>query len=223
MRGMGRARGDRLRLLIWCRHNRIARALGARRVPADPPPRRASEDGPRAAVRDDPDSEPARADAGPGRRPPGLLGRGQLAGRRSEVPDQAGQSGRRLESARSHVRLAGASICSIAPDRASASYGSSGGRSSRRTLRALEERFAPAVIRIPEPKRLYPLGAAAGPLIGSTGVDGQGLLGLEARYERDLHGVDGKMLDFLSGHRGKHDGPGTDRPGRAARSGRRPS
>ncbi len=73
---------------------------------------------------------------------------------------------------------------------------------------AIERRFWPAVIRMPEPKRLYPLGAAAGPLIGSTGVDGQGLLGLEARYERDLHGVDGKMLDFLSGHRGKHEGPG---------------
>jgi cell division protein FtsI (penicillin-binding protein 3) len=73
---------------------------------------------------------------------------------------------------------------------------------------ALEERFSPALIRLPEPKRLYPLGAAAGPLIGSTGVDGQGLLGLEARYERDLHGIDGKMLDFRSGRREKHDGPG---------------
>ncbi|MFB3908457.1 MAG: penicillin-binding transpeptidase domain-containing protein [Candidatus Eisenbacteria bacterium] len=84
---------------------------------------------------------------------------------------------------------------------------------TRRTLpeavaRDLEERFGPALIRLPEPKRLYPLGPAAAPLLGATGIDGLGLFGLEGRYEGSLRGEDGRMLDFLSGHRSLHEGPG---------------
>lgn len=79
---------------------------------------------------------------------------------------------------------------------------------SETTARMLERRFYPAMIRRSEPKRLYPLGIAAASLVGATGVDGAGLVGVEARYEHALHGVDGRMLDFCSGSRIKHKGPG---------------
>lgn len=41
-------------------------------------------------------------------------------------------------------------------------------------------------------RRVYPQGMLAGQVLGSVGVDGAGLAGLEYRYERQLHGVDGK-------------------------------
>lgn len=72
----------------------------------------------------------------------------------------------------------------------------------------LEKEFAPALIRLSEPKRLYPLGSAAAPLLGTTGVDGEGLLGLEARYDEHLAGEEGRMLDFRSGYSRRHEGPG---------------
>ena len=72
---------------------------------------------------------------------------------------------------------------------------------------SLETEFAPGLIRCPESKRLYPLGKAAGPLLGATGVEGQGLFGLEGRYDRVLRGADGRVLDFRSGS-ARHSGPG---------------
>ena len=82
------------------------------------------------------------------------------------------------------------------------------GAVAEKTARMLQRRFFPAVIRLREPKRLYPLGSSAAPLLGATGVDGDGLLGIEARYQRFLRGVDGRMLDFRSGSTRKHLGPG---------------
>jgi cell division protein FtsI (penicillin-binding protein 3) len=72
---------------------------------------------------------------------------------------------------------------------------------------SLENAFAPGLIRRSEPKRLYPLGPAAGPLLGATGIEGQGLFGLEGRFDRYLRGVDGRVLDFRSGS-SRHSGPG---------------
>ncbi len=73
---------------------------------------------------------------------------------------------------------------------------------------SLEMRFGRAVIRTREPKRFYPLGPVAAPLLGATGVDGLGLFGLEGRYERYLRGTNGRVLDFRSCRPDLHQGPG---------------
>jgi cell division protein FtsI/penicillin-binding protein 2 len=46
----------------------------------------------------------------------------------------------------------------------------------------------PGVYLAPEAARTYPLGDFAGPLLGFTGVDNQGLSGLEYAYNRYLKG-----------------------------------
>lgn len=43
-------------------------------------------------------------------------------------------------------------------------------------------------------KRYYPNGSLAAQLLGFTGSDGQGLVGLEASYNSTLHGVDGQVI-----------------------------
>jgi cell division protein FtsI (penicillin-binding protein 3) len=45
-----------------------------------------------------------------------------------------------------------------------------------------------------EPKRFYPNKALAGPLIGFTGIDNEGLEGLERAYDKTLRGVNGWVL-----------------------------
>lgn len=46
----------------------------------------------------------------------------------------------------------------------------------------------------PEEKRVYPSGRLAGPVLGFTGVDNQGLAGLELRYEEALRGRPGRAV-----------------------------
>lgn len=53
----------------------------------------------------------------------------------------------------------------------------------------------PCLSAILESKRLYPLGTAGGSLVGVVGQDEDGLGGLEAAYDADLEGVDGKILE----------------------------
>ena len=43
-----------------------------------------------------------------------------------------------------------------------------------------------------EPRRTYPQGSMASQLIGSVGTDNVGLAGLEQRFEKTLHGTDGR-------------------------------
>ena len=43
-------------------------------------------------------------------------------------------------------------------------------------------------------KRYYPMGSLASNILGFTGDDGQGLLGLESKYEKILKGEDGKLV-----------------------------
>ena len=43
-------------------------------------------------------------------------------------------------------------------------------------------------------KRYYPMGNLASNILGFTGDDGQGLLGLESKYEKVLKGEDGKLV-----------------------------
>lgn len=45
---------------------------------------------------------------------------------------------------------------------------------------------------VSEPNRTYPQGALAGQLLGSVGLDGNGLSGIEQQFDADLHGDDGQ-------------------------------
>jgi len=45
---------------------------------------------------------------------------------------------------------------------------------------------------LPDSRRIYPQGELAGQVIGTTGVDNQGLTGLEASEDQLLHGTDGE-------------------------------
>ena len=47
---------------------------------------------------------------------------------------------------------------------------------------------------IPDSRRVYPDGELAGQLIGSVGMENEGLTGLEASFEEQLHGADGERL-----------------------------
>ena len=47
---------------------------------------------------------------------------------------------------------------------------------------------------IEEPKRYYPAGDMATSLLGEVGVDGNGLSGVELRYERELEGEPGELI-----------------------------
>lgn len=49
-------------------------------------------------------------------------------------------------------------------------------------------------------KRYYPYGELASKVIGFTGGDNQGILGLEVRYESVLKGTDGKILTLTTAH-----------------------
>lgn len=47
-------------------------------------------------------------------------------------------------------------------------------------------------------KRYYPLGSLASKVIGFTGSDNQGIIGLEVEYEKYLHGIDGTILTLTT-------------------------
>ena len=47
-------------------------------------------------------------------------------------------------------------------------------------------------------KRYYPLGTLASRVIGFTGSDNQGIIGLEVEYEKYLHGIDGTILTLTT-------------------------
>ncbi|HTT89322.1 MAG TPA: penicillin-binding protein 2 [Acidimicrobiales bacterium] len=55
----------------------------------------------------------------------------------------------------------------------------------------------PGVYTMQEPKRFYPAGQLASPLIGSVGIDGQGLSGLEYKYNSLLAGKPGKLVEDM--------------------------
>lgn len=53
----------------------------------------------------------------------------------------------------------------------------------------------PGVYTIQEPKRFYPAGQLASPLLGMVGTDGNGLSGLEYKYNTLLAGRPGKLVE----------------------------
>ena len=71
----------------------------------------------------------------------------------------------------------------------------------------------PGVIVIPAPRRLYPYGRVAGQLLGFTGVDGNGLGGLELQLDSLLRGQKGRLIlqrDGLNRQRQSVDYPRVD-------------
>ncbi|MFP4235078.1 MAG: peptidoglycan D,D-transpeptidase FtsI family protein [Nitriliruptoraceae bacterium] len=59
---------------------------------------------------------------------------------------------------------------------------------------AVRELALPGIGVLTEPHRLYPAGSLAGQVVGFTDIDGQGLQGLEAVYDRVLAGTPGTLL-----------------------------
>ncbi|MDQ3946600.1 MAG: penicillin-binding protein 2 [Actinomycetota bacterium] len=62
------------------------------------------------------------------------------------------------------------------------------------TAEAVRKLDLPGVDFLPESKRFYPSGPLAGPLLGSVGLDNQGLSGLEVAYEKTLTGKPGEIV-----------------------------
>lgn len=60
----------------------------------------------------------------------------------------------------------------------------------------------PGVYSLSEPKRFYPAGQLARPLVGLAGIDGKGLGGLELKHQSILEGRPGKLVEQTdpSGH-----------------------
>ena len=64
----------------------------------------------------------------------------------------------------------------------------------------------PGVYSLQEPKRFYPAGQLALPLLGTVGTNGNGLSGLEAKYNNILSGKPGKMVEELDPQGGQIPG-----------------
>lgn len=60
------------------------------------------------------------------------------------------------------------------------------------TADAISKLDLPGIGMLPDSRRIYPQGALAGQVIGTTGIDNQGLAGLEASEDELLHGTDGE-------------------------------
>lgn len=67
---------------------------------------------------------------------------------------------------------------------------------------SIDHQHIPGISLIPQTKRVYPRAWAASQVLGSVGVDGHGLNGLEYRYDRVLRGTDGqrRIVSDAVGH-----------------------
>ena len=61
----------------------------------------------------------------------------------------------------------------------------------------MTEGLLPGIYTMQEPKRFLPAGQLALPLIGQVGTSGQGLSGLEYKYNRLLEGKPGKLIEDM--------------------------
>jgi len=64
----------------------------------------------------------------------------------------------------------------------------------------------PGVYTMQEPKRFYPAGQLATPLLGIVGLDGEGLSGLEYKYNSLLGGKPGKLVEDMDPEGGQIPG-----------------
>ncbi|MFD2116227.1 stage V sporulation protein D [Paenibacillus yanchengensis] len=67
---------------------------------------------------------------------------------------------------------------------------------------AIKELQLPGIVVAEDNKRYYPYGSLAAHVLGFTGIDNQGLTGLEAKYNEELSGVAGN-ISFLSDAAGR--------------------
>ena len=58
----------------------------------------------------------------------------------------------------------------------------------------LTERKLPGIYLLPDSRRIYPYGAVGGQVLGIVGIDGDGISGLELKYDELLSGKDGEMI-----------------------------
>jgi cell division protein FtsI (penicillin-binding protein 3) len=65
------------------------------------------------------------------------------------------------------------------------------------TAAAVQKLNLPGVYSLKEPKRFYPAGQLASPLLGTVGLDGTGLGGLEYEYNKLLTGTPGKSVEQI--------------------------
>ncbi|MBE0557106.1 MAG: penicillin-binding protein 2, partial [Proteobacteria bacterium] len=56
------------------------------------------------------------------------------------------------------------------------------------------------ITEVPEPKRLYHYGAVAGPLLGFTDIDNNGIAGIELQYDDQLRGISGSIIMQRDAH-----------------------
>ena len=145
--------------------------------------------GPEPAGRDGRGPGLARNDLRPQRQGArGLRGRGDhlrhpVPGHRSGGDRaQAGQGARRLRARRARERSPTASPGSP----------TSSARSTSPDAEKVSELDLPGIGMLPDSRRIYPQGELAGQVIGTVGIDNQGLTGLEASEDQLLHGTDGE-------------------------------
>jgi cell division protein FtsI (penicillin-binding protein 3) len=62
------------------------------------------------------------------------------------------------------------------------------------TAEAVEKLDLDGVDFVPESKRFYPAGTLAAPLLGTVGIDNDGLAGLEVQYDKKLAGKPGELV-----------------------------
>ncbi|HET9690570.1 MAG TPA: penicillin-binding protein 2 [Acidimicrobiales bacterium] len=63
------------------------------------------------------------------------------------------------------------------------------------TAAAVKKLDLPGIYSLQEPKRYYPAGPLASPLLGTVGTDGSGLGGLESMYNSVLEGRPGQLIE----------------------------
>ncbi|MGG4147369.1 stage V sporulation protein D [Paenibacillus algorifonticola] len=66
----------------------------------------------------------------------------------------------------------------------------------------VRELSLPGIVAAEDNKRFYPFGSLAAHVLGFTGIDNQGLTGVEAKYNDELSGIQGNV-SFLSDARGR--------------------
>lgn len=66
----------------------------------------------------------------------------------------------------------------------------------------VRELALPGIVAAEDNKRFYPFGSLAAHVLGFTGIDNQGLTGVESKYNDELSGIQGNV-SFLSDARGR--------------------
>jgi stage V sporulation protein D (sporulation-specific penicillin-binding protein) len=69
----------------------------------------------------------------------------------------------------------------------------SGRKISQKTAQQIRDLNLPGIIVAEDNKRYYPFGSLAAHILGFTGIDNQGLAGVELTYDKELSGIPGRI------------------------------